>query len=140
MTHASQTPAMASIPKSLFNNSAPVTGTLPPIDQTCQAPFQPALALHETPENFYLQLVLPGIEPRDVEIHLERHQVDLRGYCRQAWGIPTGEVLKSELNYGTFERHCNLPHPVNYEQAQAEYSHGLLTLTLPKAKNATPAN
>jgi HSP20 family protein len=136
MTHATQTSLMTSNRKPpLKQNLAPLTGALSQGDRRlCQAPFQPPLALHETPESFYLQLVLPGIEPRDIEIHLERHRVELRGYCRQGWGLPNGEVIKCELNYGTFERECNLPQAVNYEQAQAEYSHGLLTLTLPKVK------
>lgn len=98
----------------------------------CQLPYAPPLSLRETDSHFYVQLSLPGVEPRDVEVHVESQGGMVRGHCRQAWGVPSGRQLQCELNYGYFERQFSLPSPVQCRLAQAEYSHGLLTLTLPK--------
>lgn len=92
------------------------------------------MSLRETDSHFYAQLSLPGIELNDVEVHIDRQAVAVRGYCRQAWGVPSGRQIRCELNYGQFERQFSLPEPVQYQLAQAEYSHGLLTLSLPKLK------
>lgn len=97
-----------------------------------QLPYAPPLSLMETESHFYVQLSLPGVEPRDVEVHVEPRGGMVRGHCRQAWGVPRAQQLQCEINYGYFERQFELPSPVQSDLAQAEYSHGLLILTLPK--------
>lgn len=97
-----------------------------------QPPFRPALALQETSEHFYLQFALPGLECHNIDIHLERDRGIIRGNGPKIWGIPSGRILQSELNHGTFERQFELPAPVKYDQAIAEYSHGILTLIMSK--------
>jgi HSP20 family protein len=43
-------------------------------------------------------------------------------------------LLRSEFRYGRFERIIPLPVPVQFEQVNAEYSNGILSLTLPKSE------
>ena len=43
-----------------------------------------------------------------------------------------------ERRFGSFQRTVSLPTPVNPDQAEAQYEHGVLTLTLPKSEAAKP--
>jgi len=43
-----------------------------------------------------------------------------------------------ERRFGTFQRSVSLATPVNSEKAQANFEHGILTLTLPKSEAAKP--
>ena len=39
-----------------------------------------------------------------------------------------------ERSYGTFQRSLRVPYPVEPEQVQARFEHGVLTVTLPKTE------
>jgi HSP20 family protein len=43
-----------------------------------------------------------------------------------------------ERRFGSFQRAITLPVPVDSEKAQAQFEHGVLTLTLPKSEQAKP--
>ena len=43
------------------------------------------------------------------------------------------KVIRSERYYGAVSRSMSLPAPINSQQAQAHYEHGVLTLKLPKS-------
>jgi HSP20 family protein len=85
---------------------------------------------------FYLQAYLPGVNPDEVEITFEGEELTIRG----RFPAPNGEVkfVKRELFHGPFERRLTINTPVNAEGIQAEYSNGVLTLTVPKAEEVKP--
>jgi HSP20 family protein len=43
-----------------------------------------------------------------------------------------------ERRSGSFQRAITLPVPVDSDKAQAQFEHGVLTLTLPKSEQAKP--
>jgi HSP20 family protein len=45
-------------------------------------------------------------------------------------------MIRSEFHYGKFERMMPLSSPVQTDQVKAEYSNGILRLSLPKAEPA----
>jgi HSP20 family protein len=45
-------------------------------------------------------------------------------------------VLYDDTRYGSFQRLVNLPDAVQNDQVVADFSHGVLTLTLPKVVEA----
>lgn len=76
---------------------------------------------------------LPGVEPRDLELVANSDILCLAGK-RQAPG--SGRVIVSELPSGAFKRRVRLPHPVKVEQSVACLKDGILTVTMPRWKNA----
>jgi HSP20 family protein len=85
---------------------------------------------------FYLQAYLPGVNPDEVEITFAGEELTIRG----RFPAPTDETkfIKRELFHGAFERRLTINTPVNAEGIQAEYSNGVLTLTVPKAEEVRP--
>jgi HSP20 family protein len=85
---------------------------------------------------FYLQAYLPSVNPEEVEITFEGEELTIRGH----FPTPNGEAkfVKRELFHGAFERRLTINVPVDGEKIQAEYSNGVLTLTIPKAEAVKP--
>jgi HSP20 family protein len=96
------------------------------------------LDVAETEGEFVVKASVPGLRPEDVQITVLGDTLTIRGESR-AEDEKKGEHWHlRERRYGTFQRSLTLGTPVNADQAQARYEHGVLTLTLPKAEEARP--
>lgn len=94
--------------------------------------FSPALELQNTDTAFILRAELPGFDAKDLAIEVTAEQVTLRGERKASTRQVNNGVLHSEFSYGSFERMVRLPVKVQNNAVQADYRHGILTLTLPK--------
>ncbi len=94
------------------------------------------LDLAERDDTFVLKASLPGVKPDDVEITVHGSTLTIRAETR-AEQERTGERwLMREQRYGTVNRSITLPSAVDADRAQAQFEHGVLVLTLPKAEGA----
>lgn len=83
------------------------------------------------------QLPLPGVLPEDIEIECSGQQLCIRANLR---GGETGrKYLAHEWHYGPYEREIDLPMPVDAQRANASFSNGILTVSLPKAQQMRPS-
>ena len=80
---------------------------------------------------------MPGVERKDVEVALENGvlRVDGRIDFSKYEGM---EPVYTEYNVGHYTRSFTLSNKINQEQISAQLEDGVLTLTLPKAKEAEP--
>jgi HSP20 family protein len=94
--------------------------------------WRPSLDLYETKEEFLVLVDVPGIQPRDVEVVVDRDILRIAGNrCRPvAQGIT--RVLQMEIDFGPFSHAIRLPEQVNSEAASSTYRDGFLTIRLPK--------
>lgn len=97
------------------------------------------LNLSEDADNLYLDALLPGIDPAQIEMNIFGDTLSLSA---ERPAVPDednpGTLLQRERSCGTFQRKIKLPVQVVAEQATAEYRQGLLRVTLPKAVAAEP--
>jgi len=110
-----------------FDEGSPATRT-----------WAPAVDIYETDQNVVLKAELPGVDPKDVEIRVEDGTLWLKGERKFESEVKKEGYHRFERTYGTFARAFPLPSSVNSEKAKAEYSNGVLTLTLPKREEAKP--
>ncbi len=96
--------------------------------------FIPAAEIQETPEAIKLKMELPGIEPKDLDVKVTAEAVAIRGERRSEIKHDDKGIHRSEFRYGSFQRVIPLPARIQNNQVQAEFNHGVLTLTLPKAE------
>jgi HSP20 family protein len=80
---------------------------------------------------------LPGINPDDVEITIERNIVTIRAERRPAYQ-EGDEVIVDERPYGTFSRQVFLGDSLDLEKMTADYTQGELCLTIPVSEKAKP--
>lgn len=99
-----------------------------------------ALDVKETAASFEVAASVPGVAAEDVDITVLGDTLRIRGERREETDTdgPEGRWLLRERRFGAFERRLTLPATVRADAAEAEFSDGVLTITLPKADEAKP--
>ena len=98
--------------------------------------WKPAIELQDTEENLILRAEIPGVEGKDIDIHVTREAVALSGEHRYENKASERGYFRSEFRYGKFQRVISLPVAIQNDQVKAEFNNGILTLTLPKVTQA----
>jgi HSP20 family protein len=119
------------------------------VDRAMQEVFRPSgghgsfpMDVAETENGYTVHASLPGFTPDDVQIHVSGNTLTIRGEHReepqpQNQGQNPTYLLR-ERRMATVYRSITLPASINADQAQATFSNGVLTLTLPRAQSNQP--
>ncbi|BCL39504.1 Hsp20/alpha crystallin family protein [Nostoc sp. MS1] len=94
----------------------------------------PAAELHETAEAVHLKLEIPGIDAKDIDLQVTEKSVHISGERKSETKTEEKGVVRSEFQYGKFQRVIPLPARIQNTNVKAEYKDGILNLTLPKAE------
>ncbi|HMU53970.1 MAG TPA: Hsp20/alpha crystallin family protein [Nitrospira sp.] len=98
----------------------------------------PASNVWEDDSGFYVQLALPGWEPKDVTIEVDKQILKVTGSPNEVEAEPIRKVYLWQTTSKPFERRFRLPNFVNQEKASATHKHGLLIIAFPKREEAKP--
>jgi HSP20 family protein len=99
----------------------------------------PLINLYEDQDNLYVEALAPGVDPASLELTVVRNVLTITGEKHRVPGDIKPEAFhRSERATGKFVRHLELPVEVDEEKIQADYKHGLLIVTMPKAEQAKP--
>lgn len=91
--------------------------------------------LHETADNFILQVPMPGVKPENVEITAQQDSLNLK--WQTSVNVPENATTHwSGFAAGEYQQSFMLPAPIDADKADARYENGILILTLPKAERA----
>ena len=96
------------------------------------------LDLEETDDNFIVRVSIPGIRPEDVDVSVTDNVLTIKGEVKVDQKKEGARYHVRERRWGAFGRQVALPAGVDANKVQAEYSDGVLLLTLPKAEQAKP--
>lgn len=94
----------------------------------------PPAELHETETEFTLKLELPGIDPQDLTIEATAESVSISGERQASHQVEANGSVRSEFQYGKFQRTIALPSRIQNTQVKADYQQGILVVTLPKTE------
>jgi HSP20 family protein len=97
----------------------------------------PACNAWEDSNGFYVQMALPGWEPKEVTLEVNNQMLSVKG-ARAEETRPSGKHLVHEIADGRFMRIFKLPTTVDHDKASANYKNGLLTISFPKREEAKP--
>lgn len=99
----------------------------------------PLLNISEDDNNFYVEALAPGIDPDSMEIKIIDNQLQITG-TKQGVGkdIKPEAYHRSERGAGKFIRSLHLPSQVDVDNVKADYTNGLLRVTVAKAEKAKP--
>ena len=87
----------------------------------------------------YVTALAPGLEPTAIQLTVQDNRLTIAGEKpRVAAEVQPEAFHRSERAAGKFVRTVTLPIDVEHAQVQADYTHGLLVVTLPKAEQAKP--
>ena len=94
--------------------------------------------IREDAEQIFLQADIPGVEQKDIKIHVENNQLTISGERRFEDEKKRDAYHRIERAYGTFSRTFQLGGNTNPEKIQASYKNGVLVIQLPKREEAKP--
>jgi len=94
----------------------------------------PYIDVSETDKELRICAELPGVTENDVEVTLNDDVLTIRGEKKFERTSEQENYHFVERSYGTFQRSLRVPYPVEPEQVQARFEHGVLTVTLPKSE------
>lgn len=98
----------------------------------------PLMNLSEDRENLYLEALAPGVDPQSLNLTVHQNLVTVSGEKLAPAGVPQEAFHRSERASGKFVRTVEVPVDVDSDRVQAQYTHGLLRITLPKSEAARP--
>jgi HSP20 family protein len=110
-------------------------------DWTTNQVWIPAIDIVEKKDAYVLYAELPGVDASQVDINFEQNVLTIRGTKASAFDTAKDGELRvhaAERLRGTFERTVKLPQFVDGERITADFTNGLLTVTVPKAQAAQP--
>lgn len=115
-----------------WNHGEPGANLLPKIGIA----WEPAIEIQETDTDIILRTEIPGVEAKDIDIEVSADAVSIAGEHKEEKSTEEKGWYRSEFHYGHFQRVIPLPTQVKNEEAKAEYTDGILTLSLPKVEKA----
>ena len=94
--------------------------------------------LYREGDTFYAEIDLPGVDPSSVDVDVDDRTLTVRAERKTATGDAGRSWLTRERPTGTFARQLTLGSRVALDRIEAEYSDGVLRLTIPMAEDAKP--
>jgi len=100
----------------------------------------PVVDVTEDDTAYKIAAELPGIDEKDIDVSITGDTLVLKGEKSQRKEEKEQNYYLSERSYGSFQRSFALPRDVERDKIAAEFSKGVLTLTLPKSAEAQKQN
>ena len=91
----------------------------------------------EDPAELRIVVELPGVDPKSIQIVAADRVLVVAGERRRPQA--SGRYQQLEIEYGPFQRRIPLDEPIDPAAAAARYENGMLTVVLPIAPQAQPA-
>ena len=117
---------MARVARRLGGEGASAPTWTPPVD------------LFESADAVVVDLEIPGIAPDAIDIELDENVLVVRGQRSFAGPGEGSTARRVERAYGHFTRTIKLPVGVLADDVTANFAHGVLRITVPKAPEPQP--
>jgi HSP20 family protein len=98
----------------------------------------PAVNIAETENEFHVELATPGLKKDDFKINVEKDQLTISTdkKAEAAEEVDAKKYNRKEFNYNAFTRTFTLPESADQANIQAEYTDGILFVTIAKKEEA----
>ena len=96
----------------------------------------PAMELAEVDGGYELNVELPGLEEKDIDVEFADGVLSVSGDKREESEKKENGYLMSERRYGSFRRQMTLPTDADPDTIEAKFKQGVLKLTMKKDEQA----
>ncbi len=100
--------------------------------------FAPPVDIYEDEHNITLKMEVPGIDEKDIDVHIENITLTVRGERKFEKEEKEENFRRIERQYGSFTRVFTLPSSVDTGQVSANYDNGVLKIKLAKKAEDKP--
>jgi HSP20 family protein len=98
----------------------------------------PPVNISQDADNFYVRAEVPGLKKEDIEIQATGKRISISGKREIPKESDGASYHRKERSEGHFNRTVQLPSDFDVDRVQAQYTAGMLTVTLPKHEAAKP--
>lgn len=98
----------------------------------------PAVDIKEEEQHFVIQADIPGVDPKDIEVSMEKGVLSLKGERKFEKEVEKDNYKRVERVYGTFHRRFTLPETADAEKISASGKNGVLEIVIPKQPVVQP--
>ncbi len=100
--------------------------------------FAPPVDIYEDEHTITLQMEVPGIDEKDIDVRIEDNTLTVHGERKMEKEQKEENFRRIERQYGSFTRSFTLPSSVDRGQVSADYEKGVLKIKLAKKAEAKP--
>jgi len=100
--------------------------------------FLPCANIMQSEKTLHVEVELPGLSDKDVEIAIADNVLTIQGERRQEEERRTAQLYRREFAYGAFRRSLTLPASVVAEKARASVKNGMLVIDFPLSTKRQP--
>ena len=98
----------------------------------------PAVDIKEEDDKYILIADIPGVDPKDIDIHMENGILSIKGERDSELKTEHDGFKRIERKHGVFYRRFTMPEGVNADKIEAKSDKGVLTLSIPKQEAIKP--
>ena len=85
-----------------------------------------------------IRAAVPGVEPNELEIQIEKNVLTIRGEISRENESKDEKVYRREVSYGAFSRSVRLPDGLDFDKVDAQFKNGIVTISLPRVPEEKP--
>ena len=104
----------------------PVSNWVPPVD------------VREEKDRFYLSLDLPGVDPKAIQVSMEKGVLEISGERKASEVGEETRYHSQERVQGAFKRRFKLPDSADDSEISAKSEHGVLEIVIKKREEQVP--
>ncbi|HEX7128494.1 MAG TPA: Hsp20/alpha crystallin family protein [Rhodanobacteraceae bacterium] len=98
----------------------------------------PRVDIREEAKRFVIEADIPGVDPKDIEVHMDKGILSIRGERKSEQAMDEGNYTRVERSRGLFHRRFALPDSADPDGISAKGKHGVLEISIPKRPETTP--
>jgi len=115
-----------------------IHNNLPIVENNAISTFTPLVNTREDEKAYYIEIDLPGVKKKDINIDLNDKILTISGERKFKKEIKEESYYKIETAFGKFERSFSIPEDADIENIEAKNENGVLEIFIPKIKKETP--
>jgi HSP20 family protein len=92
----------------------------------------PAVNIIEKNNEYEVEMVLPGMNKEDIQVHAENGILQVKGETKSEKEEKDRRYARREFSHSSFERSFRLPENANEDDIKASYHSGILRLEIKK--------
>lgn len=93
-----------------------------------------AVDVFEEGKNVIAKVSLPGVKAEEIDISIDKDTLTISGVREEEKETDKKDYYSKEIRRGSFSRSVSLPKIVDADDTKADYSEGVLTVTMPVVK------
>ena len=93
---------------------------------------RPKVDINASDQEYTISVEVPGIKQDDITLEIKDNCLTIAGEKRQEAEDKSKGYYRMERSYGTFQRRLTLPEDADYDNIDAHFTDGILTIRLPR--------